>query len=266
MVHEVPCTHCGKVTQTRFMLAEREREENLCLACAMLQDLYQIEAKRELREIFQRYENQPLYATIGTVPVREYDHLPASMRASWIACVVCRQVADDLLYQVLYRGHGGTFCSEECARHWIQTLPPMRPLASRDDRLPTEVTGSGDVWIDARREIGLYPADHAARSGKWMVWVRSEVADEAWIAVRDAVRAGKLGQWAKVATLASARTRQSGEHVICIYTYDYEDAADVMRVRQALRDLGFRQCIPYKRNIDTDQLRYKGNYRPAYRA
>ncbi len=266
MVSEIRCTQCGKGTQTHFVLTEQEKEENLCLACATLQDLSRFEAKRILRSLFQRYESQPLYGTIGTVPVGEYGHLPASMRSSWIACVVCGQVPEDLLYQVSYRGSGGTFCSEGCARLWIGAQPPMRPVASRDDRLPTQVIQSRDVWIDATRELGLYPADLATRSGKWMVWVKSDVADFAWVGVRDATRGGKLGGWAKVATSASSKTQQSGEHVLCVYTYDYEDTADVMRVRQALRDLGFRQRIPYKRNSDTDQLRYGDNYQPVFRA
>lgn len=263
---EIFCSQCGKTTETTFTLNELQREENLCLACAAIEDLYRIEAKRVHRSLFQRYENQPLYATIGTVPVGDYAHLPEAMRASWIACTVCGQQPQGCLYQISYHHVTATVCSKECARNWVEAQPPMRPDADRDDRLPTQVPQRGDVWIEAKRECGGYPADHATRSGKWMVWVKSVGADTVWIGVREATRAGQLGNWAKVATSASARTRESGEHVICIYTYDYEDEADVMRVRQALRNLGIRQRIRYKRNIDTDQLRYRDNYQPAYRA
>jgi len=49
----------------------------------------------------------------------------------------------------------------------------------------------------------------------------------------------------------------SSNTVICVYTYDWTNEADVMRVRKALRDLGFTRKLPYKSDADT----YAGKYR-----
>jgi hypothetical protein len=54
--------------------------------------------------------------------------------------------------------------------------------------------------------------------------------------------------------------------VICVYTYGYEDKADVMRRCSALREQGIRRKIIYKADEDTHRLRYKSDYTPNYRA
>ena len=53
---------------------------------------------------------------------------------------------------------------------------------------------------------------------------------------------------------------------MCVYTYDYEDKADVMRIREELRSLGIRREIIYKADEDTHRLRYGSDYTPIYRA
>jgi hypothetical protein len=42
----------------------------------------------------------------------------------------------------------------------------------------------------------------------------------------------------------------------CVYTYDSHDEADVRRIRQVLRELGFAGKLPYK----TDQETLDGRY------
>lgn len=54
--------------------------------------------------------------------------------------------------------------------------------------------------------------------------------------------------------------------MICVYTYDYEDKDDVMRIREVLRDLGIRRPIIYKADEDTTKLKYGNDYTPTYRA
>jgi hypothetical protein len=75
---------------------------------------------------------------------------------------------------------------------------------------------------------------------------------------------GKLGAEAKVSTAGSLN--EKGLHVICLYTYDYTDEADVVRKREALRALGIRREIIYNADEDTMALRYGSNYTPKYRA
>jgi hypothetical protein len=41
------------------------------------------------------------------------------------------------------------------------------------------------------------------------------------------------------------------EHVICVYSYDSNDEADVIRIREALRKIGISQPLGYKTDEDT---------------
>lgn len=43
---------------------------------------------------------------------------------------------------------------------------------------------------------------------------------------------------------------------MCVYTYDWTDEEDVMRVREELRKLGITRKIPYKSDEDTLAGRY----------
>ena len=90
-------------------------------------------------------------------------------------------------------------------------------------------------------------------SGKWLCFIDKQYIDDAWRQIKDATERGLLGGKSKVSTLRGLRGE---EHVICIYTYDWKDEADVMRVREALRDLGFEKPIPYKTDADTLSGKY----------
>ena len=92
--------------------------------------------------------------------------------------------------------------------------------------------------------------------GKWLIFVTPSEADEAWRKVRDGTVRGELGISAKVSTAKPNPDSRDERTVIYVYTKDWADAADVMRVRERLRDLGFIERIGYKRNIET----YKGEY------
>nr|WP_233528268.1 hypothetical protein [Cupriavidus sp. P-10] len=48
-------------------------------------------------------------------------------------------------------------------------------------------------------------------------------------------------------------------HVICIFTLDWNDQADLMIVRQVLRDAGFTAEMDYKRDVDTTLRIYGPN-------
>ncbi len=54
-----------------------------------------------------------------------------------------------------------------------------------------------------------------------------------------------------------AENENGKNFVICVYTYDHTDEADVMRVRQRLKELGYTRKLPYK----TDAATYAGLYR-----
>ena len=66
-----------------------------------------------------------------------------------------------------------------------------------------------------------------------------------------------VGIGAKVSTFRDNEDSRDDKKVIYVFTADWADEADVMRVREKLKELGFVDRIGYKRNLDT----YAGEYR-----
>ena len=88
------------------------------------------------------------------------------------------------------------------------------------------------VWVP-------YPAGWAclrALAGYWLIRVTLATVDAAWAKIKAATEAGKLGYKSKVATIGYS---SADERVIHVMTYDANDAADVARVGDALRELGY---------------------------
>jgi Domain of unknown function (DUF1917) len=138
---------------------------------------------------------------------------------------------------------------------------------------PTEVMYH--AWVCAQRKQGSYP-EPTERSGKWLIWLSPENIDRYWAKIKEAVEQGQLGEEAKVSTRnkgsMTPEVRRKKEErgdtsfVICVYTYDYQDREDVMRIRQRLRDLGIRRPIRYKADSDTGAGKYGSDYQPMYEA
>ena len=75
--------------------------------------------------------------------------------------------------------------------------------------------------------------------------------DTVWKKVREATVALELGISAKISTAKPNPDSRDARKVIYVYTKDWADEPDVMRVREKLRELGFVDRIGYKRNIET---------------
>ena len=75
--------------------------------------------------------------------------------------------------------------------------------------------------------------------GKWLIFQEPDGADAAWKKVRDATVAHDLGISAKVSTAKPNPDSRDSRRVIYVYTKDWADEPDVMRVRENLRRLGF---------------------------
>lgn len=86
------------------------------------------------------------------------------------------------------------------------------------------------------------------KSGKWCVVVPVSAVDAAWDRIKAAVAAGQF-PCAKVSTAYARGERTT--HVICVYTRDWSDQADLMASRQVLHELGFTEELGYKRDIET---------------
>jgi len=131
------------------------------------------------------------------------------------------------VYQLICRGEG-VIPGKTTTMHWIvQDAPGVPPDAIED-------------------EI----------AGKWLIFVPPSEVDFAWAKVRDATCLGELGISSKVSTARPDPDSRDERKVIYVYTRDWRDEADVMRVREKLRELGFTERIGYKRNIET----YRGEY------
>jgi len=81
--------------------------------------------------------------------------------------------------------------------------------------------------------------------------IPTAAVDEVWARVSEATGRGELGIGAKVSTLlnnALSPHNEDGLHVVCVYTADCRDLADVAHVLSRLRLLGITQRLSYKEN------------------
>lgn len=131
------------------------------------------------------------------------------------------------VYELICQGEG-VMPGKTFTMHWIvQDAPDVHPDAIEDEL-----------------------------AGKWLIFLPPEEIDAAWIRVRDATCRKELGISAKVSTARPNPDSRDNRKVIYVYTPDWRDEGDVMRVRERLRELGFTDRMGYKRNIET----YKGEY------
>jgi hypothetical protein len=128
------------------------------------------------------------------------------------------------------------------------------PLREGEGVLPSKTTRM--YWIVQDAPGPLERGLDDEQVGKWLIFVPPQDADEAWRKVRDETVQGLLGLSAKISTAKPNPDSRDERAVIYVYTRDWADEADVMQVRERLRNLGFTDRIGYKRNIET----YKGEY------
>lgn len=133
----------------------------------------------------------------------------------------------DAIYRAILEGEG-VIPSRTTRMFWIvQDAPEVKPDAMEDEL-----------------------------AGKWLIFLPPERVDEAWIIVRNATCRKELGISSKVSTAKPNPDSRDSMKVIYVYTPDWRDEQEVMRVRERLRELGFVDRIGYKRNIET----YRGEY------
>lgn len=122
-------------------------------------------------------------------------------------------------------------------------------LCEGEGVIPSKTTQMYWIVLD---EPGSAPeAIEDENAGKWLIFQEPDIVDASWKKVRDATVAGLLGISAKVSTAKPNPDSRDNRKVIYVYTKDWANEADVMRVREKLRDLGFVDRIGYKRNIET---------------
>lgn len=129
----------------------------------------------------------------------------------------------------------------------IETV--YRMLCDGEGVIPTKTTQMYWIVLDAPGSAPEAIEDENA--GKWLIFQDPDAVDAAWKKVRDATVAHELGISAKVSTAKPNPDSRDNRKVIYVYTKDWAEEADVMRVREKLRELGFVDRIGYKRNIET---------------
>ena len=60
--------------------------------------------------------------------------------------------------------------------------------------------------------------------------------------------------------------RYKGTYLICVYTHEWRNEVDVMRVREILRGMGVTEELGYKRDLDTVNQVYNVPKEWYYRA
>ncbi len=129
----------------------------------------------------------------------------------------------------------------------IDTIYEM--LCNGEGVIPTKTTQM--YWIVQDAPGSAPEAIEDENAGKWLIFQEPGLADEAWKKVRNATVELELGISAKVSTSKPNPESRDNRKVIYVYTKNWADEGDVMRVREALRTLGFIERIGYKRNIET---------------
>lgn len=113
-----------------------------------------------------------------------------------------------------------------------------------EDGNPSEVTNTPFVWATYKGEM----RPDSGRVGKWLFFVAEKYIDDTWRTVKKAVEAGKLWKFAKVSTAWGSK---GSVYVVCVYTYDHDDDKDVMKIREHLRQMGFKRRAAYKTDAQT---------------
>ena len=122
-------------------------------------------------------------------------------------------------------------------------------LCDGEGVVPTKTTQM--YWIVQDAPGSAPEAIEDENAGKWLIFQEPDLVDDVWTKVRDATVALELGISAKVSTAKPNPDSRDNRKVVYIYTKDWADEEDVLRVREKLRELGFVDRIGYKRNIET---------------
>lgn len=139
--------------------------------------------------------------------------------------------------------------AEAMLSHFSNLDTIYQQLCDGEGVLPTKTTQM--YWIVQDAPGSAPEAIEDENAGKWLIFQEPDQVDAAWIKVRNATVALELGISAKVSTAKPNPDSRDNRKVIYVYTKDWVDEADVMRVREKLRELGFVDRIGYKRNLET---------------
>ena len=202
----------------RLHMTEVDSEALADVAYGIFEHLLNRELQRQGRFLFALVEGgidfrEDLTVIFGKFS-GEYPQIAEAMLAHFASL--------ETIYGMLCAGEGVT-PSKTTQTYWIvQDAPGSAPEATEDEN-----------------------------AGKWLIFQEPDQVDAVWKKVRDATVALELGISAKISTAKPNPDSRDARKVIYVYTKNWADEPDVMRVREKLRELGFVDRIGYKRNIET---------------
>jgi hypothetical protein len=117
-----------------------------------------------------------------------------------------------------------------------------RQRAQLESENPTKAASSITRMMKPYREGAQAQLAQLAKannvtSGKWLLFPSADDVDRVWKTVVEGTWDGRLGMSAKVAP-NDPFSNEKNERVICIYTDDFANSADVKFVLSSMRDLG----------------------------
>lgn len=127
----------------------------------------------------------------------------------------------------------------ENATFWLDSKQGMI-LVDGETGKPLEM--SEKLIDEIAKKMGLL-------SGKWLIFIQREYVDELWDKIVKLANEDKIWS-AKISTLVHPWASR-GKHVFCVYTKNYLDKEDVMRVREILKEIGVESKLSYKPDIYT---------------
>ena len=139
--------------------------------------------------------------------------------------------------------------AEAMLSHFSSLDTIYQQLCDGEGVVPTKTTQM--YWIVQDAPGSAPEAIEDEKAGKWLIFQEPDLVDAVWTKVRNATVALELGISAKVSTAKPNPDSRDNRKVVYIYTKDWADEEDVLRVREKLRELGFVDRIGYKRNIET---------------
>ncbi|CCF47048.1 hypothetical protein CH063_04028 [Colletotrichum higginsianum] len=112
---------------------------------------------------------------------------------------------------------------------------------------------------EASRDILSLASACRIKAGKWMLFCQPKDVDEVWRVISKATANNELGIAAKVAPW-NPHTDPTGrkDRIVCVYTADFGDKADVTRILQKLRELRLVETMGRPIYYKPDAFTYLG--------
>ncbi len=139
--------------------------------------------------------------------------------------------------------------AEAMLSHFLEVDKVYDLICSGEGVTPSATTLT--YWIVQDAPGSAPEAIEDEKAGKWLIFQEPDNVDEVWKKIRNATVAQELGISAKVSTAKPNPDSRDSRKVIYVYTKDWADEPDVMRIREKLRELGLTDRIGYKRNLET---------------